>query len=88
MVLAVSLDVRAGTGQTWSGRYLLDLRGTTQESAMARCVSRPLALVVRHTMTGSLPPGLNRAAGTPASSAQCLGEQAADGLEFTLRTES
>lgn len=39
-------------------------------------------------MTGSLPPGLNRAAGTPVRSAQWLGELAADGLEFTLRTES
>ncbi len=42
VVLAVSLEVRGDTGETWSGSYLLDLVGDEEESAMARCVSRPL----------------------------------------------
>ncbi|MFC3574090.1 saccharopine dehydrogenase NADP-binding domain-containing protein [Streptomyces yaanensis] len=86
VVLAVTLDVRAGSGDVWSGRYLLDLRGTEEESAMARCVSRPLALGVRHILDGSLPPGLGRAAETAERSRQWLAELAAEGLEFTLRT--
>ncbi|MCL6674255.1 saccharopine dehydrogenase family protein [Streptomyces panaciradicis] len=84
VVLAVSLDVRAQDGG-WSGSYLLDLTGDEEESAMARCVSRPLALGVRHVLDGSLPAGLNRAAGTAARSEQWLDELRAEGLEFGLR---
>ena len=85
VVLAVSLDVRGETGRTWSGSYLLDLVGDAAESAMARCVSRPLALGVRHILGGTLPAGLNRAAGTAARSEEWLGELAREGVEFTLR---
>ncbi|MEU9391678.1 saccharopine dehydrogenase family protein [Streptomyces sp. NPDC048324] len=84
VVLAVSLDVRAQDGG-WSGSYLLDLTGDAEESAMARCVSRPLALGVRHILDGGLPAGLNRAAGTAARSEQWLDELRAEGLEFGLR---
>ncbi|MFD9003407.1 saccharopine dehydrogenase family protein [Streptomyces sp. NPDC059582] len=87
VVLAVSLDVSGG-GRTWSGGYLLDLVGDAGESAMARCVSRPLALGVRHILDGSLPAGLHRAAGTAARSQQWLDELARDGVEFTLRTDN
>ncbi|MEU6468077.1 saccharopine dehydrogenase family protein [Streptomyces massasporeus] len=87
VVLAVSLDVRAGTGRTWAGGCLLDLVGDAEESAMARCVSRTLALGVRHILDGSLPPGLNRAAETAARSEQWLGELAREGVEFTLRVD-
>jgi hypothetical protein len=85
VVLAVSLDVRAGTGEVWSGRCLLDLKGTEKESAMALCVSRPLALGVRHILDGSLPTGLNRAAETAQRSEQWLRELAGEGIRFTLR---
>ncbi|MFJ8110526.1 saccharopine dehydrogenase family protein [Streptomyces sp. NPDC096132] len=87
VVLAVSLDVTsgAGDGTSWSGSYLLDLVGDEGESAMARCVSRTLALGVRHALAGDLPPGLNRAAETAARSAEWLDELAGEGLEFTLR---
>ncbi|KOV92634.1 saccharopine dehydrogenase [Streptomyces sp. NRRL B-1140] len=85
VVLAVSLDVRAESGRTWQGGYLLDLVGDAEESAMARCVSRTLALGVRHVLNGSLPPGLNRAAGTAARSEQWLRELAQEKVEFTLR---
>ncbi|MET9384588.1 saccharopine dehydrogenase family protein [Streptomyces sp. NPDC002928] len=87
VVLAVSLDVKGG-GRTWSGHYLLDLVGDAEESAMARCVSRPLALGVRHILDGSLPAGLNRAAETAARSEEWLGELAREGIGFTLRADS
>jgi len=85
VVLAVSLDVRGGSGETWSGRYLLDLEGTPEESAMARCVSRTLALGVRHILDSSLPAGLSRAAETARRSEEWLSELGCDGVEFTLR---
>jgi hypothetical protein len=85
VVLAVSLDVRAESGRSWRGGTLLDLVGDAEESAMARCVSRTLALGVRHVLDGSLPPGLNRAAETAARSDRWLRELARDGVEFALR---
>ncbi|KUO14398.1 saccharopine dehydrogenase family protein [Streptomyces dysideae] len=88
VVLAVSLSVRGGDGQAWAGSYLLDLVGDEEESAMARCVSRPLALGVRHTLEGALPAGLNRAAETAARSEEWLRELALDGVEFTLRVDA
>ncbi|GAA3573201.1 saccharopine dehydrogenase family protein [Streptomyces osmaniensis] len=87
VVLAVSLDVRGGSGQSWSGSYLLDQVGDEEESAMARCVSRPLALGVRHILDGSLPAGLSRAAETAARSEEWLRELALEGVEFTLRVD-
>jgi hypothetical protein len=87
VVLAVSLDVRGDTGPTWSGSYLLDLVGDAEESAMARCVSRPLSLAVRHILTDDLPSGLNRAAETAQRSREWLSELAGEGLEFTLRVD-
>lgn len=87
VVLAVSLEVRADKGRTWSGSYLLDLVGDEEDSAMARCVSRTLALGVRHVLDGSLPPGLNRAAETAVRSQEWLGELAREGVDFTLRVD-
>jgi hypothetical protein len=87
VVLAVSLDVRAKDGRTWSGGYLLDLVGDEEDSAMARCVSRTLALGTGHILDGSLPAGLNRAAETAGRSEQWLGELARDRVHFTLRVD-
>ncbi|MCX4766300.1 saccharopine dehydrogenase NADP-binding domain-containing protein [Streptomyces sp. NBC_01275] len=87
VVLAVSLDVDADNGVAWSGSCLLDLTGDARESAMARCVSRTLALGVRHILDGSLPPGLSRAAETAARSEQWLRELGDEGLEFTVRVD-
>ncbi|WP_369231782.1 saccharopine dehydrogenase family protein [Streptomyces sp. R21] len=87
VVLAVCLDAQGGSGETWAGRYLLDLEGAAEESAMARCVSRTLALGVRHILDGSLPPGLSRAAETPERSEEWLAELGRDGVDFTLRVE-
>lgn len=91
VVLAVSLEVNAaggGNATSWSGSYLLDVEGDEEESAMARCVSRPLALGVRHLLDGSLSPGLSRAAETAARSEEWLRELGEEGLEFTLRVEA
>ncbi|WP_327726865.1 saccharopine dehydrogenase NADP-binding domain-containing protein [Streptomyces sp. NBC_00487] len=85
VVLAVSLDVHAGSGEAWSGRYLLDTVGTERESAMARLVSRPLALGVGHILDGSLPTGLSRAAETGERSQAWLGELERAGIDFSLR---
>lgn len=64
VVLAVSLEAtKAGT--TWSGSYYLDVIGDDRESAMARCVSQPLAYGVGLALTGALPPGLTRAGEAP-----------------------
>jgi hypothetical protein len=87
VVLAVTLDVDAGSGDRWSGRYLLDLTGTAEESAMARCVSRPLALGATHILDGSLPPGLLRAAETPERAERWLTELGEEGVGFALRVE-
>ncbi|MBL1083804.1 saccharopine dehydrogenase NADP-binding domain-containing protein [Streptomyces actinomycinicus] len=84
VVLSVALEVDAGEGRTWTGAYLLDLTGDTEESAMARCVSRPLALGVGRILDGSLPAGLHRAAETAQRSDRWLAELADQGVEFTL----
>ncbi|WP_406005805.1 saccharopine dehydrogenase NADP-binding domain-containing protein [Streptomyces sp. NBC_00637] len=77
----------AADGAAWSGSYVLDLEGDEEESAMARCVSRPLALGVRHILDGALPPGLSRAAETAPRSEAWLAELGDQGIEFTLRVE-
>ncbi|MGW5282058.1 saccharopine dehydrogenase family protein [Streptomyces collinus] len=87
VVLSVSLTVEAAD-RTWSGGYLLDLVGDEEESAMARCVSRPLALGVRHILDGSLPAGLNRAAETAARSALWLAELSDEGTDFDFRRDA
>ncbi|MFC9282004.1 saccharopine dehydrogenase family protein [Streptomyces collinus] len=87
VVLSVSLRVEAAR-RTWSGGYLLDLVGDEEESAMARCVSRPLALGVRHILDGSLPAGLNRAAEAAARSALWLAELSDEGVDFSFRPDT
>ncbi|MET9560171.1 saccharopine dehydrogenase family protein [Streptomyces tauricus] len=87
VILAVTLDVRAAGGRSWSGRYLLDMEGDAEESAMARCVSRTLAVGVREILRDALRPGLHRAAETPERSEEWLAELAGEGIDFTLRTD-
>ncbi|MFJ5999338.1 saccharopine dehydrogenase family protein [Streptomyces sp. NPDC092370] len=65
VVLAVALEVRADDGAAWSGDYLLDVLGDDRQSAMARCVSVPLACGVSDILAGRTPPGLHRAAREP-----------------------
>ncbi|MCP3767415.1 saccharopine dehydrogenase C-terminal domain-containing protein [Streptomyces sp. MAR25Y5] len=66
VVLSVALDVRAAGGERWQGAYLLDLTGDETESAMARCVSLPLAYGVTRILAGALPAGLSRGAESAA----------------------
>jgi saccharopine dehydrogenase (NADP+, L-glutamate forming) len=61
VVLAVALTVRSAE-VTWSGEYLLDAVGDAGESAMARCVSLPLAFGVTEILAGRLAAGLHQAA--------------------------
>ncbi|TPQ20901.1 saccharopine dehydrogenase C-terminal domain-containing protein [Streptomyces sporangiiformans] len=62
VVLAVSLDLRGADGTEWRGAYLLDAVGDADESAMARCVSLPLAHGVARILDGDAPAGLRLAA--------------------------
>jgi hypothetical protein len=62
VVLAVSLDARTSAGQEWRGRHVLDVIGDEDESAMARCVSLPVACAIVRLLDGVTPPGLRRAA--------------------------
>ncbi|QMU78292.1 saccharopine dehydrogenase [Streptacidiphilus sp. PB12-B1b] len=87
VVLAVSLDVDAGSAGRWSGRYLLDQQGDQEESAMARCVSKPLALGVRELLAGRLPAGLNRAVGNVDQAEDWLRQLRDEGIGYTLRTD-
>lgn len=82
VVLITELDVRAADGRSWSGRYLLDLGGDDTESAMARCVSHPVALGVTRILDGTLPAGLNRAAESPLEAHQWLDSLTQHGIRI------
>jgi hypothetical protein len=84
VVLVVALDVEGDDGRTWSGRYTLDLIGDDTDSAMARCVSQPLAFGVREILSGALPPGLHRAAATPEDADRWLVHLAERGITCAL----
>ncbi|CAM5719762.1 hypothetical protein SALBM311S_00196 [Streptomyces alboniger] len=72
VVLSVALDVRAADGARFQGSCLLDLTGDETESAMARCVSLPLAFGITRMLAGALPAGLNRAAESADEAAHWL----------------
>ncbi|MFF4371334.1 saccharopine dehydrogenase C-terminal domain-containing protein [Streptomyces sp. NPDC001594] len=80
VVLSVSLELRTRSGERWRGSRLLDLTGGPDESAMARCVSLPVAYGVTRILSGALPAGLNRAAETPGETARWLSFLGAHGL--------
>ncbi|WP_448317487.1 saccharopine dehydrogenase C-terminal domain-containing protein [Streptomyces sp. CO7] len=79
VVLSVALDVRTASGARWQGSYLLDVTGEADESAMARCVSLPLAFGVTRLLDGALRAGANRPA-PPEDAASWLDSLAAAGL--------
>ncbi|MGW7102416.1 saccharopine dehydrogenase C-terminal domain-containing protein [Streptomyces sp. NPDC054838] len=87
VVLSVALDVRTADGAHWHGSHLLDVTGDPAESAMARCVSLPLAHGVTRILAGALPAGLGRAAEEPAETDRWLAFLGARGLGGTY-TES
>jgi saccharopine dehydrogenase (NADP+, L-glutamate forming) len=80
VVLAVSLTVQPESGAAWSGEYVLDVTGDPGESAMARCVSLPLAFAVTEILAGRMSPGLHRAAAEPGEVARWLAFLAGHGL--------
>ncbi|MFJ5531755.1 saccharopine dehydrogenase C-terminal domain-containing protein [Streptomyces sp. NPDC093261] len=85
VVLSVGLTVKDADGGTrWQGSRLLDLTGDDTESAMARCVSLPLAHGVTRILDGALPAGLNRAAEDTEEAARWLRFLAAHGVPTTF----
>lgn len=85
VVLCVALTLRAADGRSWSGRYLLDLVGDDQESAMARCVSLPLAYGITRILDGALAPGLHRAAQSAEEAGRWLAFLAGRGIRSRLQ---
>jgi len=84
VILAVALRVRGDSGAAWSGQYLLDLTGDATESAMARCVSLPLANGVLEILDGRTPPGLRRAAEGADDARRWLEFLRTNGIPFRL----
>lgn len=84
VVLTVELTVRdPGGAVRWHGARLLDVTGDAAESAMARCVSLPLARGVVGILDGTLPPGVNRAAETADEATRWLDFLGNEGLTMT-----
>jgi hypothetical protein len=61
VVLSVALEARDAAGRTWAGAYLLDLVGDAAGTAMARCVSVPLAYGISRLLDGTTTAGLHKA---------------------------
>lgn len=88
VVLAVALKVTAADGTQWSGQYLLDLVGDQAESAMARCVSLPLAFGITEILDGATPAGLHRAAEEAGEAERWLDFLAKHGIECAYSSAS
>lgn len=84
VVLVVELQVDSAAGR-WCGRYRLDLVGAADESAMARCVSLPLAHGVSRILDGALRPGVHRAVEDPEEVAHWLSHLSAHGVRCHLQ---
>ncbi|MGK5628514.1 saccharopine dehydrogenase family protein [Streptomyces sp. URMC 123] len=85
VVLSVALELRTPDGAGWRGSYLLDRTGDESESAMALCVSLPLAFGVTRVLADATPAGLHRAAESAEESERWLAFLAGHGLDLTLR---
>lgn len=85
VVLAVSLSLRTADGRDWTGRYLLDLVGDERESAMARCVSLPLAYGITRILAGAVPAGLHRAAHSQPETERWLAFLADSGITIDVQ---
>lgn len=81
VVLAVALRVQGEVA--WSGSYGLDVVGDASESAMARCVSLPLAFGVLDILAGHRKPGICHIADNGGEAARCLDFLRAQGLRVT-----
>lgn len=67
VVLQVALDVRSGETPIWSGTYTLDEYGNDEGSAMARLVSKTVAIAVESVRAGTMPTGVSTAPSDPAT---------------------
>jgi saccharopine dehydrogenase-like protein len=85
VVLVVGIDARSAD-QSWAGRYELDLTGDAKETAMARCVSLPLAFGITRILDGQLAPGLHRAAEEPAEVQRWLSFLRDHGIDCVFRS--
>lgn len=83
LTLAPEAAGGGGAEQVWRGGELLDVTGSAEESAMARCVGLPLAHAVTRVVDGALPPGLQRAAESPGEVAGWLEALRQHGLTTT-----
>lgn len=84
VVLTVGLTVRDPDGATrWRGSRLLDVTGDAAESAMARCVTLPLACGVAGILDGTVPAGVHPAAETADAAARWIDFLKANGLPIT-----
>jgi hypothetical protein len=83
VVLSVALTLETEDGRRWSGEYVLDLVGDSEETAMARTVSVTLACGVADLLAGRTEPGLHRA--TTGSAARWLDFLSQHGVRSELR---
>jgi saccharopine dehydrogenase (NADP+, L-glutamate forming) len=67
VVLHVELQVDANGERVWKGTYALDERGNASGSAMARLVSKTVAIAVEAVLAGELEPGVSAAPSDPAT---------------------
>ena len=72
--------VRTDTGTNWSGEYVLDMVGTTRESATPLLVSVPLACGILEILAGRVLPGLHQATDDPESVERWLAYLAGQGI--------
>ncbi|TDB82236.1 saccharopine dehydrogenase family protein [Micromonospora sp. KC721] len=84
VVLSVALEVIGDDGPQWSGAYHLDSVGDRTQSAMARCVSVPLAYGVGEILAGRLSAGLHRAAENAADARRWLEFIRERGIDWRL----
>lgn len=87
VVLEVALELVGADGRPWRGRYLLDLVGEAEESAMARCVTLPLTYAVSRVLDGTVPPGLRWAGLEPPEVGPWLEHLGRHGVRCTLEVE-
>ncbi|WP_331771925.1 saccharopine dehydrogenase NADP-binding domain-containing protein (plasmid) [Embleya sp. NBC_00888] len=82
VVLAVALDISGANGASWRGEYVLDTVGDAEESAMARCVSLPLAYGISEILDGKTPAGLRQAAQGAEDARRWLAFLSANGVDW------
>lgn len=88
LVMSVRLELRADTGNSWTGEYALDVVGDEHESATPRLVSVPLACGILDVVGGKVMPGLHQAADDPELVAQWLEFLRGHGIAANFRGDT